>query len=220
MIRALIFDFDGLILETEGPIFQSWLEVYHSFGQELSFAAWSQGIGASLEEFDPRLDLQKRLGIRVDWENIEQKRMAREISLIEEQSTLPGVDAYLDTARQLGLKLGIASSSTCQWVLRHLTSLNLVDYFDCIRAADDVNAVKPDPELYLAVMDELKINANEAIAFEDSPNGILAAKRAGLFCVAVPNQITSLLSLGEADIQLSSLAEMPLEQLLVRVSSA
>jgi HAD superfamily hydrolase (TIGR01509 family) len=219
MIRALIFDFDGLILETEGPIFQSWLEVYDSFGQALSFTAWAQGIGASLEDFDPQLDLQKRLGKRVDWENIEQKRMAREIALIEEQSILPGVGAYLDTARQLGLKLGIASSSSHKWVLSHLNNLELVGYFDCIRTADDVKAVKPDPELYLTVMDELRVNAKQAVAFEDSPNGVRAAKRAGLFCVAVPNQITSQLSLDEADVQLGSLAEMTLEQLLEQVNS-
>ena len=220
MIRALIFDFDGLILETESPIYQSWLEVYHSFGQELSFAAWSQGIGASLEEFNPQLDIQARVSGSVDWEAVEQKRNAHEMALLEDQPILPGVAAYLQDAGQLGLKLGIASSSSSQWVRRHLTRLNLVGYFDCIRAADDVKTVKPDPELYLAVLDELRINANQAVAFEDSPNGILAAKRAGIFCVAVPNMITSQLSLDEADVQLSSLAEMPLEQLLEHVSSA
>jgi HAD superfamily hydrolase (TIGR01509 family) len=220
MISALIFDFDGLILETEGPIFQSWKEVYHAFGQELSFSAWAQSIGASLAEFDPRLDLQARLGRQINWEAIEPKRMAREVSLIEQQSVLPGVLAYLNTARCLGIKLGLASSSSCQWVMGHLARLRLVEYFDCIRASDDVKRVKPDPELYLAVLDALMVRAAEAIAIEDSPNGILSAKRAGLYCVAVPNLLTKQLPLNQADLQLHSLEDLPLERLLEQVQSS
>jgi len=217
MIHALIFDFDGLILETEGPIFQSWEEVYQAFGQELSFPDWAQSIGASLAEFDPQLDLQARLGRKLDWPAIEPHRKAREMALIEQQSTLPGVLAYFNTAKRLGIRLGLASSSSCRWVMRHIRRLELEEYFDCIRSSDDVRRVKPDPELYLAVLAALKVEPGEAIAFEDSPNGILAAKRAGLYCVAVPNLLTSQLSLNGADLQLHSLQDLPLEQLLERV---
>jgi HAD superfamily hydrolase (TIGR01509 family) len=220
MIHALIFDFDGLILETEGPIYHSWEEVYHSFGQELSFPAWAQSIGASLAEFDPQLDLQQRLGRRLDWDSIEPQRLAREVALIEQQPIQPGVESYLNTARQMGIKLGVASCSSCQWVLGHLARLQLADYFDCICAADDVKRVKPDPELYLTVLEALKVSTSQAIAFEDSPNGILAAKRAGLYCVAVPNVLTSRLPLGEADLVLRSLEELHLEALLEQVNSS
>ena len=220
MIRALIFDFDGLILETEGPIFQSWKEVYHAHGQELSFPAWAQGIGASLVEFDPQLDLQARLGRTLDWDAIEPQRMAREVSLIEQQSILPGVLTYFKSARRLGIKLGVASSSSCHWVMGHLKRLGLVAYFDCIRASDDVRRVKPDSELYLAVLDALKVKAVDAIAFEDSPNGILSAKRAGIYCVAVPNSLTKQLPLNQADLQLYSLEDLSLEKLLQRVQAS
>jgi beta-phosphoglucomutase-like phosphatase (HAD superfamily) len=94
----------------------------------------------------------------------------------------------------------------------------LEGYFDCIRAKDDVRWVKPDPELYFSVLRSLSVQAGEAIALEDSPNGIQAAKRAGVYCVAVPNALTSRLSLSQADLQLSSLAEMPLVQLLDKVN--
>jgi HAD superfamily hydrolase (TIGR01509 family) len=146
--------------------------------------------------------------------------MAREVSLIEQQSILPGVLTYFKSARRLGIKLGVASSSSCHWVMGHLKRLGLVAYFDCIRASDDVRRVKPDPELYLAVLDALKVKAVDAIAFEDSPNGILSAKRAGIYCVAVPNSLTKQLPLNQADLQLYSLEDLSLEKLLQRVQAS
>lgn len=214
MIRALVFDFDGLILETEEPSYQSWLEVYQSFGYSLPFSTWSTIIGTTRGDFDPRLELQRLVKDGVDWEVVESRRQASENALIVTQAILPGVEAYLRDARRLGLKTGLASSSSCQWVVGHLTRLGLADNFDCICASDDVKRIKPDPELYLSVLRGLEVSADEAIALEDSPIGIRAAKGAGLYCVAVPNALTSQLVLTQADFQLSSLAEMPLELLL------
>jgi HAD superfamily hydrolase (TIGR01509 family) len=217
MIRALIFDFDGLVLETEGPSYQSWVEVYRSFGQSLPFSIWSKIIGTTQATFDPRLDLQTRVNEPVDWDRVEAERQKNETALIEAQAMLPGVEAYLNSARRLGLKIGLASSSSCQWVTGHLTRLGLEDYFDCIRASDDVKHVKPDPALYLTVLHALEVRADEAIAFEDSPIGIHSAKQAGLYCIAIPNPLTSQLNLDEADFRMCSLADIPLEQLLTLI---
>jgi HAD superfamily hydrolase (TIGR01509 family) len=214
MIRALIFDFDGLVLETEGPSLQSWVEVYNFFGQSLPFSTWSQIIGTTQAVFDPRQELEKLVREPVDWEGVELERRKNENTMIESQAVLPGVEAYLKTARKMRLKIGLASSSSCEWVTGHLTRLGLRHYFDCIQAADDVQKVKPDPELYLAVLQALQVRADEAVALEDSPLGIHSAKQAGLYCVAVPNALTSQLNLAEADLQLASLADMPLERLL------
>lgn len=214
MIRALIFDFDGLVLETEGPSYQSWTQVYKNFGQSLPFSTWSGNIGTTQGEFDPRSELQKLVSRPVDWDGVEVERQTKESALIEAQRVLPGVEAYLQDARRLGLKIGLASSSSCQWVTMHLTRLGLLEYFECIQAADDVHKIKPDPALYLAVIQALHVRAIEAVAFEDSPIGIHSAKQAGLYCVAVPNALTSQLDLGEADIRLGSLADLRLEHLL------
>jgi HAD superfamily hydrolase (TIGR01509 family) len=219
VIRALIFDFDGLILETEGPSYQSWAEVYRSFGLSLPFSTWSTIIGTTQGEFDPQRELQRRVPGEVDWEEVESRRQASENALIEAQPILPGVEQYLLEAKRLGLKLGLASSSSCGWVTGHLTRLGLNDSFDCICASDDVQHVKPNPELYLTVLHRLGMKADEAIALEDSPLGIQAAKRASLFCVAVPNPLTSQLALSQADYQVGSLAELPLEQLLAIVEA-
>jgi HAD superfamily hydrolase (TIGR01509 family) len=218
VIRALIFDFDGLILETEGPSYQSWITVYRSFGLSLPFSTWSSIIGTTQGPFDPLVELQRQVKDKVDWAAVELQRQTDEQALIDAQPVMPGVVQYLQEARLLGLKLGLASSSSCKWVLGNLSRLGLEGYFDCIRAKDDVRWVKPDPELYFSVLRSLSVQAGEAIALEDSPNGIQAAKRAGVYCVAVPNALTSRLSLSQADLQLSSLAEMPLVQLLDKVN--
>jgi HAD superfamily hydrolase (TIGR01509 family) len=217
MIRALVFDFDGLILDTEGPIYLSWQELFASFGFPLPFEIWATTIGSAEAEYDPARELKRLVGQTLDWGRIEEERQQRELALIAQQTLLPGVEQTLQDARRLGLKLGLASSSSCAWVERHLKARDLCAYFDVLRAADDVRLTKPDPELYLAVLAQLGVNGAEAVALEDSPNGIRAAKAAGMYCVAVPNALTRQLPLNEADFRLDSLAEMPLEKWLEKV---
>jgi HAD superfamily hydrolase (TIGR01509 family) len=219
LIRALILDFDGLILETEGPSYQTWEEVYRFFGLSLPFSTWSTIIGTTQGEFDPQRELQKQVKGEVDWEAVEARRQAAENTLLEAQAILPGVEQYLRDAKRLGIRLGVASSSSSEWVTRHLSRLGLLGCFDCVCTADDVERVKPDPELYLTVLERLGIRSDEAMAFEDSPLGIQAAKRAGLFCVAVPNPLTRQLPLHQADYRMESLSELPLEQLLLLVNA-
>ena len=216
-IKALIFDFDGLILETEGPIYQSWHELYQAYGFDLPLKRWATIIGTANFYFDPYGELESLLGRKVDWAEVERARREREAELIDEQPVLPGVEDYLRAAQCRNLKIGLASSSSCQWVVGHLTRLGLYEYFDCIRGKDDVAQTKPAPELYLAVMEEFQAQGNEVVVFEDSPHGVMAAKRAGTYCVAVPTPLTSGLRLEEADLRLSSLAEMPLEELLAKI---
>jgi HAD superfamily hydrolase (TIGR01509 family) len=214
MIQALIFDFDGLILETEGPAYQSWLELYQTFGLDLPFSVWEGWIGTSDPVFDPHPDLERRLGQALDWARIEAPRRAREMSLVEAQPLLPGVLVYLEEAKRLGLKVGLASSSGRNWVVGHLTRRGLLGYFDCLRTREDVQRTKPDPELYLSVLQAFGLQGKQAIALEDSPKGVLAAKRAGLFCVAVPNDLTRGLTFEGVDLRLDSLEEINLERVI------
>jgi len=209
-------DFDGLIVDTEGPAYQSWLEIFDEFGAQLPLSAWEAWLGGSPEMFDPCAYLEGQVDRVVDCENLTRRQREREEELNAERTALPGVLEYIGDARRLGLKLGVASSSDRAWVERHLKRLGLLQEFDCLKCAEDVEEVKPSPDLYLAVLDELGLRAEEAIAFEDSPNGITAAQAAGLFCVAVPNPLTRQLRTDHADLQLSSLEEMSLEELLLR----
>jgi HAD superfamily hydrolase (TIGR01509 family) len=217
-IGALIFDFDGLVLDTETPIFQSYQELYREFDLELPFEQWAQGIGTTDALYDPIADLEVLVGQRLDRATLQAKQRQREADLIAAQPVRPGVREYLGSARNLGLKIGMASSSSCEWINGHLRRLGLLSYFDCVQGRDDVLRSKPDPELYLSVLNKLAVQPVEAIVFEDSPNGILAARAAGIFAVAVPNPTTRQLPLDKANMRLESLADLPLEALLAQVA--
>lgn len=215
MIKALIFDFDGLILDTEMPDFESWQSVYQQYGCELPLEKWALilgGTGAS--DFDPHSYLEELSGQTLDREAVWISRRKQYLDNVAGQPILPGVMDYLDEAQRRGLRLGVASSSPENWVRGHLTRLGLFERFHSVKTAEDVQKTKPDPELYTAVLNELSIAPEEGVVFEDSPNGVLAAKRAGLYCVAVPNSLTARLEIKDADLQLESLADLPLEDLL------
>jgi len=217
VIRGLIFDFDGLILETEEPVYQSWQELYRSFGQDLDFETWAVVIGKAEGAFDIFAELERRVGHKLERKALAPQRRQRELDLIARQTVLPGVEAYLRAAQERGLKLGVASSSSCAWVDGHLTRLGLRHFFECVKTSDDVQQAKPDPELYRLVLAELGLHPWEAVAFEDSPHGVTSAKTAGIFTVAVPNPLTRRMDLSQADLRLESLAQAPLEDLLRKI---
>lgn len=137
---------------------------------------------------------------------------------MEEEHLRPGVVSLLEQARRLGLGIGVASSSTSDWVTGYLTQFGIRDYFGCIRAREHVAQVKPDPELYRQVVEHLGAKPEEAIAFEDSPNGALAAHRAGLYCVVVPNPVTETLTFGSYSKSLTTLEGLDLQALITEIT--
>jgi HAD superfamily hydrolase (TIGR01509 family) len=215
-MKLVVFDFDGLILDTEAPVYDAWQEIYGEHGCTLPFEKWAECIGTA-DVFDPCTDLQGLVARTLDADALNLRHRVRTDALIAQQPVLPGVREYVAEARELGITLGVASSSSPGWVDGHLRRLGLREAFSVIRCAGDVPRVKPDPALYLAVLQATGIPAHEAVALEDSPNGVLAAKRAGLSCVAVPNPLTARLDLSAADLRLASLAELPLSALLARL---
>jgi HAD superfamily hydrolase (TIGR01509 family) len=209
-VRALIFDFDGLIVDTESPGFRAWSEVYEAQGCSLPFEKYSACIG-TIGGFDLHGYLEEQSGRSFERSELEHACNARWLELMKDQQLLPGIATCVASAKARGLKLAIASSSTQTWVTRNLRRFGLLGQFDTVCTRDFVSAVKPDPALYLLALEKLAVTADEAIAFEDSPPGILAAKRAGLFCIAVPNSLTRDLPLDLADRRLSSLEEFDLD---------
>ena len=214
--RATVFDFDGLIIDTESPDFVAWSEVYAEHDRELEFNDWVRNVGLGVKDakFSPLDSLQAQVLNRLDEEAINARRRVRYLELIHAQQILPGVEAAIAAAKRLGLKLAVASSSDCTWVTGHLLRLKLFHSFDVIKCADHVSNTKPHPELYLAAVKALGVEPHDAVAFEDSSHGVTAAKAAGLYAVAIPNPATHHLPLAHADMRLDSLDAMPLETLL------
>jgi HAD superfamily hydrolase (TIGR01509 family) len=220
MIRGVIFDFDGLIVDTEWSVYQSWVELFDSFGAELPLDQWTAIIGTSeYEHFDPYDVLEQQVGRGLDRRDLRKKRYDREMVLVLDQPVLPGVDDYIREAKARNLRLGIASSSDRKWVTGHLSRLGLLDYFDIVHTSDDVERTKPDPALYRLTLQSLSLRPEEAIVLEDSPNGVAAAKAAGIFTVAIPNKLTARLNLDHADLRLESLSEISLVELIKEVEN-
>ncbi|MCX6054844.1 MAG: HAD family hydrolase [Chloroflexi bacterium] len=198
-LKGFIFDFDGLILDTEKPGCFAWQELFNQNGFPFTQEDWKKTIGTGPSAYDPAEHLSRLLNYSLDPIMLREKSIIRAKSLIAEQPLLPGVLEFIQKSDEIGLKMGVASSSNRLWVEDHITRLGLMPYFQVICTADDVRMVKPDPELYLLALDQLDLNYSEAIVFEDSPNGISAAKSAGIYCIAIPNEITITMDISQAD---------------------
>ena len=218
-IRAFLFDFDGLILDTEFASRAGWQRLYHEHGHELPTDLWATLVGTTHAPWDPMTHLEELVGEPLERDALNERRYAHEIALIEAEELRPGIADYIAAARQHGLKRAIVSSSNREWVDMHLERLEKAVGWDAICTADrDRARAKPSPTLYLEALEQLGVAASEAVAFEDSPNGVLAAKAAGVYCVAVPNEVTRELGLEEAgaDLVLDSLADLPPDDLFAR----
>jgi HAD superfamily hydrolase (TIGR01509 family) len=219
MVKALIFDFDGLILDTETPEVDVWSEIYSDHGFELPFDQWAQTIGGyGISNFNPSEYLYQLSGNTVDVESLRARYHTESNRQIMSKPVREGVLDYLTEARRLNIRLAVASSSTHQWVDTHLARLGLIQQFDKIICSEDVppGRTKPNPDLFLKALDQLQVHANEAIVFEDSPNGVKAANCAGIFVVAVPNPLTSRLPIEGENLRLHSMSDLPLSSLLSR----
>ena len=218
MIEAIIFDFDGLIIDTETPEFDAWEDIFQSYGVTLNRKLWDSAIGRHSKDFDIYGHLAELSGARIEREVVRPRMRRNYLERIERNPVLPGVEEYLDAAKRMGLKLAVASSSSPGWAAGHLKGRRLLNHFEFVLDAGDVTNAKPDPELYTMSAERLGVQPENALAIEDSANGLAAAKAAGLYCVVVPNPMTKGMDFSSADIRLESLADLPLGNLLDRLN--
>jgi len=218
VIKAVIFDFDGLIYDTETNEYNVLNEIFQEHGSELPMSVWGKVIGTQAG-FNALSFLEEQIGRKVDHDELTKLRRDRFNERMKDEGPLPGVEEYLTAAKKAGLKIGLASSSTYEWVSNHLKNLCLFNYFECIRTSDDVEKVKPDPTLYLEAAKCLGVTPEECLVFEDSANGALAAKRAGMYCVVIPNQVTKDLEFCKVDHRLESMALIELTQLIQKIEN-
>lgn len=220
MLKALIFDFDGLILDTETPEAGVWIDIYKEHGFDFPFDEWVQIVGgAGLSNFNPADHIALLSQGRLDAVSMRLLHTERSLAQIRSQPVMPGVLELIKDAKALGMKVAIASSSSHNWVDGHAERLGIIHLFDKIICRDDVppGRTKPNPDLYLLALEQLQVQKNEAVVFEDSPNGVKAANRAGIFVVAVPNPMTSRMVIKGQDQMVYSLSELALSELIHQV---
>ena len=216
-IAAVVLDFDGLILDTETPVFEAWRAAFSGHGQELSLDEWQHSLGTN-GGFDAMARLLDLTGGAVDREAVLSEVHEANRRACDAQPLLPGVEALLAEAQGLGLGRAVASSSSRAWVLGWLARHGIVERFQVVCGRDDVAQVKPAPDLFLLAAERLGMAPAACLVFEDSPNGMRAARAAGMRCVAVPNALTRQLSLPDPDLVVASLAERSLASILAELS--
>ncbi len=213
-LRALIFDFDGLIVDTESTGYQTWREIFEEHGLHLAVETYAAVIGTDFgDHYDPRVDLEERTGRAFDWEALELRRTAREKELRASLQILPGVLDRLEEAASLGLPCAVASSSPRWWVEGWLNELGLMDRFHHLTTVDDTGKVKPDPSLFQLAVARLGVTPAEAVIFEDSLHGLQAAQAARVRCVVAPGPMTAHLDFAGAWRRVKNLTEVSLREL-------
>jgi HAD superfamily hydrolase (TIGR01509 family) len=216
-MRAVVFDFDGLILDTESSIFASWCAAFAAHGcVPPTLDEWSVSIGTA-DALDVVALLRSRAPIELDVDAMQAERRAHRDRMLAMERVRPGVVEWIDEARARGMSCAVASSSEIEWVGPHLDRLGIRDAFTHLACWSTTLRAKPHPDTYLAACAALGVEPGDALAIEDSPNGIAAARAAGLRVVAVPNDITAHLDLSAADVQLPSLAACSLGDVMARL---
>ena len=207
-LQAVVFDFDGVILDTEMARYEAWQRIFCSYGQTLPLEIWVQSIGRAQYAIHPFDVLRELVTGELDYEQIRNIHKEYELEQVECLGLLPGVQDRIEEAHDLGIRLGLASSSSRSWVERHLTRRDLLGYFDCIICREDTNTHKPSPEPYRTVLQRMGCIPDNSVAVEDSPLGIEAAVNAGLYCLGVGCSLTKGLDLSRASRIISSLQEI------------
>ncbi|HVB06490.1 MAG TPA: HAD family phosphatase [Acidimicrobiales bacterium] len=218
---AVVFDLDGVIVDTEDSVFEAWCTVFRRHACELSLEDWNRTVGsAEGGRVVYELLCARASGAVAPREVLRAEIRDLQHDLFETMRPMAGVVEWVLEARALGLGLAVASSSFEEWVRRCLATVRLEQAFSSVHRPDERHAAKPAPDLYLAACRSLGVEPARAFAVEDSHNGLRAALAAGLRCVVVPNAITHGADFSEAHHRLSSLGELTLAEAMEILASS
>jgi HAD superfamily hydrolase (TIGR01509 family) len=216
---AVIFDFDGLVIESEAPLFDIWCGIYRDHGGVLTMEQWRHALGTH-NGFDPYQELERQCGVRLPRDTWAAYVRDEHVRRCGDEPLRPGVAERLEEASLLGLPVAIASSSSSEWVRPWLERHRLMPYFGSVSTRERVVRVKPAPDLLLLAARELGVAASHCVVFDDTPNGIRAAHAAGMWAVAVPSPVTAGLDFPAPHLTLSSLADRTLAQVRIDLTAA
>lgn len=212
---ALVFDLDGVLIDTEATLHSVWLQTFSDYGCSFTRTEWHALLGTNDGLESPYVWLEQRASVSLPPRDELRKAIrTREREHVAALGPMPGVEDWLADAAELGLAIGVASSSPRSWVSARLEQLHVDDQVHAVVCGGEGHRSKPAPDLYLAVCDQLGVSPGRAVAVEDSRNGMLAARAAGLACVVVPNEVTMDMTFDDASHLLTSLSEMRLVEVL------
>lgn len=207
-IGAVLFDFDGVLVDTEWAIYNAWHRTFIENGHPLPLEIYTRCIGSDFNTWSPKVHLEELSGLTFDWHDLDERRQERIVQDLAGEGAMPGVVELLDKLEQAGIRKAVVSSSSHHWVDGWLEKIGLAGRFEQVVCRGDAERIKPAPDLYLEAMRRLDLEPQDCLVIEDSLNGIKAAKAAGVEVWAVPNRVTACLNFSLAQRVFASLEEM------------
>jgi len=196
---AVLFDFDGILVDTEWAIYQAWLDTFRKEGHDLPLSLYTRCIGSDFDTWSPKAYLEELTGNDFDWTKMDEDRQVLIRAELDEYGPIHGVTGLLGEIRRRGIPLAVVSSSSHSWVDGWLEKLELAAFFQEVVCRGDAPRIKPAPDLYLAAAERLGLEPESCLVIEDSLNGLLSASAAGMRTWIVPNRVTSALDFSDAD---------------------
>jgi HAD superfamily hydrolase (TIGR01509 family) len=204
---AVLFDFDGVLVDTEWAIYQSWRRVFEEHAHDLPLGIYTRCIGSDFQSWSPKTHLEELTGLAFDWHDLDARRQQEIMAELNGAGPMHGVCEMLAKLPALGLAAAVVSSSSHHWVDGWLEKLGLHCHFATTVCRGDAPRIKPAPDLFLEAARRLNLAPRDCLVIEDSVNGLRAAKEAGMRVWAVPNRVTDCLDFSGADRVFRSLAE-------------
>lgn len=201
--QAIFFDFDGVVLDTEWPIYITWKNLFTREGFDLPPEIYVKCIGSDFETWSPEKYLEELSGKSFDWDTENAARQVEIVQAVECSPAMPGAAELISSLTSR--KSAVVSSSSHNWVDGWLEKLDLTQHFDTIVCRGDAPRIKPAPDLYLEAAKRLGVNPADCLVIEDSMNGTISAHAAGMKVIAVPNRLTKVLDFSAADWLVDSL---------------
>lgn len=208
MFSAVLFDFDGVLVDTEWAIYQAWLRTFHKHGHDLPLEMYTRCIGSDFATWSPKTHLEELSGLAFDWHDLDERRQEEILRDLTHEGTMPGVIGLLDQLARVEIRRAVVSSSSHHWVDGWLEKLAFADRFETVVCRGDAPRIKPAPDLYQEGARRLGLDPSVCLVIEDSLNGVKAAKAAGMTVWVVPNRVTAGLDFSLADRVFPSLAEL------------
>jgi beta-phosphoglucomutase len=210
LLKAVLFDMDGVIADTEPLHFFAYQALLEDYGESAPDSEWVEHIGLSEEDIWQKARNEHR--VIVPKEMFEQARREMFFKELEDIQPTDSLMELLDDLKKSKIKIGLVSSSGKEVVMKVLKKLLIEGYFDVIVTGDDVASKKPDKEPYALALSKLSFKGAECLAIEDSVHGIRSAKAAGIRCIALHMHLPKE-SLQAADMIVDSLSELTYEGL-------
>ena len=205
---AVLFDFDGVLVDTEWAIYQAWLRTFEDNGHDLPLEIYTRCIGSDFATWSPKTHLEELSGLAFDWHDLDERRQERIMRDLTGEGTMPGVVGLLARLADTGSRRAVVSSSSHHWVDGWLGKLAIAHHFETVVCRGDAPQIKPAPDLYLEAAKRLEVCPEECLVIEDSLNGVKSARAAGMSVWAVPNRVTLGLDFSTADRVFPSLLEL------------